>query len=271
VALPLGEQVIVAKHFHIKPLLPLVTDAGRFFVLALSQKDVRLLECTRQTVDEVSLNGALTAAQDEVSKRGVDAYTRKEGLLEYCQSVDNSLEQWLRDERAPLVLAGADFLLPIYRQAASYQHVLPEGIEGNPEGLSNQELQVRARELVQPHFAATRLRTAALYRQLVGTGRTANDVAEIVAAACQGHIQHLFVSLKTQCWGTFDLEGLQTLVHEQQQEQDEELTNLAAVFVLRHGGTVHAVEPADMPEAAPLAAIYWLPLGERSGKRTITT
>src|SRR5207248_3136892 len=46
------EQVIVGDRFHVKPLLPLLND-GRFFILALSQKHVRLLLATRQTVDEL--------------------------------------------------------------------------------------------------------------------------------------------------------------------------------------------------------------------------
>ncbi|MFO7537977.1 MAG: hypothetical protein R6X32_07945, partial [Chloroflexota bacterium] len=43
--LPLSfeEMVIVGQRFHIKPLLPLFAGNGRFFLLALSQNQVRLL------------------------------------------------------------------------------------------------------------------------------------------------------------------------------------------------------------------------------------
>src|SRR5687767_1179186 len=47
--LPLQEKVVVGDRFHVKPLLPLLTAEGRFFVLALSMKHVRLLECTQFT------------------------------------------------------------------------------------------------------------------------------------------------------------------------------------------------------------------------------
>ncbi|MEZ4715870.1 MAG: hypothetical protein R2851_07260 [Caldilineaceae bacterium] len=36
----------VADHFYVKPLLPLLTDDGRFYILALSQNDVRLYQAT---------------------------------------------------------------------------------------------------------------------------------------------------------------------------------------------------------------------------------
>ena len=47
VPLPLDELVVVARRFHSKPLLPLLSGDGHFFVLALSQKEVRLLRGTR--------------------------------------------------------------------------------------------------------------------------------------------------------------------------------------------------------------------------------
>jgi Bacterial archaeo-eukaryotic release factor family 7 len=54
---PLDELVVVTHRFHIKPLLPLLSGDGHFFVLALSQKEVRLLQGTRYGVREVELQG----------------------------------------------------------------------------------------------------------------------------------------------------------------------------------------------------------------------
>jgi hypothetical protein len=57
---PVGfeELVVVAPSFHIKPLLPLLTGDGLFYVLALSQNEVRLLAGTRDHMGEVELPGA---------------------------------------------------------------------------------------------------------------------------------------------------------------------------------------------------------------------
>lgn len=51
------ELVAVSNRFHTKPLLPLLTGDGRFYVLALSQNDVRLFLCTKYSVSEVNLEG----------------------------------------------------------------------------------------------------------------------------------------------------------------------------------------------------------------------
>ena len=47
--------MVVTDNFHIKPLLPLFTGDGHFYILALSQNEVRLLSGTRYSVSEVEI------------------------------------------------------------------------------------------------------------------------------------------------------------------------------------------------------------------------
>ena len=49
--------LVVGGRLHLKPLLRTLRPDGRFFVLALSQSRVRLLEGTRHEVREVDLAG----------------------------------------------------------------------------------------------------------------------------------------------------------------------------------------------------------------------
>ncbi len=110
----------------------------------------------------------------------------------------------------------------------------------------------------------SREQTADLYRQLRGTGRTADDVREVVPAAHGGHIEYVFTDRRQDQWGRFDPVTGHVDVHEREEPQDEELLNLAVVFALARGGTAYVVDAAEMPGAAPLAAIYRLPIGDRS-------
>jgi hypothetical protein len=47
------EQVVVTELFHLTPLLPMLNQEGRFFILTLSQGNVRLLQGTPYSVGEV--------------------------------------------------------------------------------------------------------------------------------------------------------------------------------------------------------------------------
>jgi hypothetical protein len=57
VPLNLPELAVVDDYFHVTPLVPLLAGDGHFFVLALSQNQIRLLEGTRDRVEEVDLPG----------------------------------------------------------------------------------------------------------------------------------------------------------------------------------------------------------------------
>ena len=156
--IPVPEQVIVAERFHIRPMLPWLTGDGRFYILALSQKNVRLLQGTHFTMQEMNLEGvprnfqeALRYDDVQVARtvhshpasggragtqeaiahgHGAGIDSAKEGLLEFCQRVDRGLQRRLKNEQAPLVLAGVDYLLAIYRQANTYRRLATEQVEG---------------------------------------------------------------------------------------------------------------------------------------------
>jgi hypothetical protein len=294
--LRLAERVVSADHFHIKPLLPLLTEDGRFYILALSKKNVRLWTGTQHHVQEVELHDVPTnVAQalqygDEIRSRtfhthtaaggrsdrreairhgkGPGADSAKDGLLEFFQKINRGLHRYLQNESAPLVLAVADYLLPIYQQANSYPHLLDQGI-GPPDRLSAKELHDQGWAVVQPLLRAKQDKTAALYRQLAGTGRTAKDIAEIIPAASQGRVQFLFVARNLEIWGRLDPQNQEVVVHPQREPGDEDLLNLAALYTLAHKGTVYVVAAEEVPDQSPLAALFWLPGGQRSSQRAL--
>jgi hypothetical protein len=293
--LPLSfqDRVVVANRFSITPLLPLLSGNGRFFVLALSQKAVRLLQGTRHSVNEVDLKGVprnlAEALLTHDAKQpfsfhgrragegagswsgifhghGVGIDDTKEELLHYFQKIDRGLHPLLKEKKAPLVLAAVDYLQPIYRQANTYSQLLETGVEGNPDRLGSRELHDRAWPLVQPFFEAELQCAAAQYRQLAGTGYASGDLEAVLAAAYEGRVETLFVSLGHPVWGVFDPTPGRVEWHEQALFGNVDLLDLAAAHTLRHGRTVYAVEPERVPSNTDVAAIFCLPL-PKHGKR----
>ena len=63
------EGVFVGPDFHIKPLLPLLAENLRFYILALSRGDVRLFAATPFDCTEVKLEVLPPAAQAELNSR----------------------------------------------------------------------------------------------------------------------------------------------------------------------------------------------------------
>jgi hypothetical protein len=280
--LQLPELVVVGDRFHMKPLLDLLTNDHRFFVLALSQDDVRLLEASRHDVQLVDLGDVPTTfaevlKYDDVEREqnlhvstrgglgaravfhghGGNAEDDKVLIERWLRSVDDAVMQVLAGQDAPLVLAGVGYERALYRSGTRYKRVLNDGIDGNPEMLSPEELHKRAWELVEPVVAEARAAAAGRFQEAAGKGTlAASRVQDIVPAALQGRVETLFVPVGVQIWGTVDPQTFEAELHHRREPGDEDLLDRAAVATLFSSGTVYSVPQEEIPPPGPAAAVF---------------
>ncbi len=280
------ELVVVSDQFHVKPLIPLLNEDGRFYILALSQNQLRLFQGTHYSINEVRLKGtphslAEALQYDDPQKQlqlhtrapkgkrgqaamfhghGVGTDDRKDRILRYFQLIDASLHKFLRNQRAPLLLAGVKYLLPIYREVNSYPHLMKECIGGNVEELSKAEIHKRAWKKVRPRFQRAQKEAAAQYLELAGSGRTSDDINQIVEAACQGCITAVFLASSVQMWGRVNPDTQMVYWHEKAKPGDRDLLDFIALQALLTDGKVFVVHPDQVPGGEPLAAILRYPL-----------
>jgi hypothetical protein len=170
--------------------------------------------------------------------------------------VDAGLRGVLRQEQAPLVLAGVDYLFPVYREVSTYPGLLEEGIPGNPDAASPEELHRQAWRLVHPRFLVEQEEAADRFRELSGSGKTARDPRFIVPAAFRGRVETLFVALGEQRWGTFDRKDGTVRVRRRRRALDTDLLDFAAVHTFLNSGTVFAVPPGKVPGGSTAAAVF---------------
>lgn len=276
------ELALVEDRFHLKPLLPMLSGDGRFYVLALSQKRARLLEATRHSVREIDLGDLPTSLDEavgyEVEETHIQYHTgtktaragdspvyhgqgggeddAKVEIRKFFGLLDRGVSALIGDKSAPLVLAGVEFLFPIYRQASSYPELVEGGISGNPDELTAEELHERAWPVVEPVFTRSQESAADRYGELAGTGHASSQLEEVVTAAADGRVETLFVALGTRRWGSFDPEGRRVELADHDGPGHEDLVDFAAIQTLLKGGRVFAVPPEQVPEQAPVAAVY---------------
>jgi hypothetical protein len=271
--------VIVTDRFHIRPLLPLLSGDGRYYILALSQNKVRLLQGTHYSVNEVPLadvpKNLAETLKDDDSWKGLQMHSgisggkgklsaithgsevdSKENIQRYFRRIDKGLHELVRDERVPLVLAGVDYLHPIYKEVNTYPHLIEDGIGGNPERLSAKELHAQAWTVVRPYFQKVQQEAVDQYKQFISSGRTSNRVRKIIPAAYHGQIELLFVVPDFQQWGTFDPGTDELHLHKKEKTGDEDLLESAAIQTLLNGGTVYVVDPEKMSDTESLTAVF---------------
>jgi hypothetical protein len=187
---------------------------------------------------------------------GVGIDDAKDNILRYFHQIDHGLHDLLKEERAPVVLAGVEHLLPIYKEANTFLNLMEKGITGNPEGVKPEDLHNQAWEIVAPFFLKMQEEGAEKYKQFAESERASKDLKEIVRAAYDGRIDLLFVAVGIQKWGTFDPDRLTIHLHQEAEPGDEDLLDFAAIHTFLNGGTVFAVEPEKVPDQAPLAALF---------------
>jgi hypothetical protein len=279
--LKVPELVVVGERFHLKPLLEFV-GTSKFYLLALSQDEVRLFLASQFNVSEVELEG-VPRSLDEALKyddpqrqlqfhtgtskpsgeraamfhgHGVGTDDNKPNLLRFCQHLDRGLHDFLKNEQAPLVVAGVDYLLPIFAEASSYKYLLPDGVPGNPQHVNPEELQRRAWKVVEPYLQQIRRDAAAKYRELGGTAKVSHELADIVPAAHQGRVELLFVAEGRQEWGVYDPERQEMQRLPEGRPGAADLLDMAATQTLLKGGAVYSVEPDAVPDGPPAAAVF---------------
>lgn len=276
------ELVVTTNRFHLKPLLQMFADAGSFYILALSQNALRLFQGTQYSINELfplgipdSLDDALnehdpqrqlqfhTGGSADSANQGAifhghggGADESKDRILRYCRDIDTGLHPLFKDEQSPLVLASVDYLLPIYKEANTYSHLMNEVISGNPESLSAGELHEQAWKIVQPHFQKAQDAALAKYNQLAGTGQTSTMVSEVIKAATSGRVASLFVAVGLQRWAAIAAADGSIESHDSVRPGDSDLLDQAATQTLMNGGEVFAVKPEMVPGETPLAAVF---------------
>ncbi len=278
--------VVVTDHFHLKPLFRLLSHDGQFYILALSQKGVRLFQGSHYSVSEVNVEDVPESVYelldyDELERhlqfhsrtrtpgaasgdrpaafhgQSVAKEDEKQDIKKYFQRIDNALEPFLEDGKRPLVLAGVDYLLPIYRDVSSYPYLADEEIVGSPKTWDADALHARAWEIVAPSFADKEAETRRRYKELQANApsRTSQELEEIVSAAYFERVAALFVDKDAHCWGTFDPESNEVVEHEAQQAGDEDLLDLAAIHTFLNSGQLFSVSSTSMPDETTVAAI----------------
>jgi hypothetical protein len=282
--LPLAfdDAVFIGSRFHIKPVLSWFTGEGKFHVLALSQKHARLFEGNAHRLHFVAelsnMEQALAAHdRDEVLNlhtrvgaggtgmqavfhgQGVGIDDHKEDLVRYFRQVDREVNEHV-GAQSPLLLATVSYLAPIYRKASKHPHLLDTSIHGNADHLNEGEIHARALSIVAPHLQERKDKALAEFRRLARSARASTDLAALLPAAQRGELQCLLLPPGRAVWGRYDESTGSVTEHPQPAADDEELTNLAATFMLRRGRNVYNVPDDTVFDGVAAAGIFFAPV-----------
>lgn len=265
------DTVQVSDRFHLKPLLRAIAFPQSAFVLALSENAVRLIEIfadlppTRVRVPELPKD-----ASDAVGRASVNNLTQNtriansEGqtvlLRQYARKVDAALRGVLSGRDTPLILAATDPLASIFRNLHSYAALLSDGLSGSPDRLTDAELAMASRPVLDGYYRAQVKAARQLFDIRSSERRATTDMGEAARAATNGAVEFLMIDVGAGITGTVgETDGSLTLSEVTGYGTYDVVDEISGRAILA-GAKFLGVRGADIPGGAPLAVTLRYPI-----------
>ena len=274
------ESFYVGKYYYILPLISFLNTNTDFYILYLSQKEISLYSCESFNLKKINLKELSDVISEELNNRdfqkqlqfytGSGAGGRKDSmfygtgakdlkineyLLNFFNKIDKSIRKNLIDKR-PLILAGADYIFPIYRQANSYPWIMEDVIHGNPRDMKKNGLMENSATIIKNHLKNEIDEEYIKLLEFKNTDkkRYSEDPGVIIKASQYGKIDQLFLLSGKKVWGKYNESDKDVEILNSPIPEADELLNIAAINTLSNGGSVYILNPENNKYDIPVAA-----------------
>jgi hypothetical protein len=269
------EEFHINSRFHLAPLVSLFKERPHFYLLAISKNSSTFYRGDNLGMERMEIEGLPQGVNDvihfeEKNERqllrggpregsthghGSGLSDEKEYISQYLKEVDQTLmTELLANENAPLVVAGVEYIVGIYRQVSRYKHIVDSAITGNHEHTEMAQLFQKALELANPHLEEANKKALKNYYNQLNTALTSSMPEKVIPATYYKQVYDLFVEKDAHIWGTFDEVENKLIINQQKQLNDVCLVNRAMVNTISSGGDVYVLEADRMPNGAQIAA-----------------
>jgi hypothetical protein len=274
------EHTLINTSFYLSPLVPYLLSKEYFYLLVISKKQAKFFRADNFGIQFIPISEMPNGVDDVVhfeekenqklfrtgssgAGEGANYHgtgsgmpDEKEHITMYMDEVDETLwKEVLNNENAPLLLAGVEYLIPLFKKVTKYRHVWEKSLTGSLEHEDEQELYKKAREVMEPHFRERLNKAKETYGNQSATALTSSIAEDVIPSAYYSRISQLFVQKGEHLWGKFDEQTNELVVHESQENDDDSLLDKAVLKTIMNGGEVFLVDKEDMPVTSKVAAI----------------
>ncbi len=285
--IPFDEHLSILRDYLIRPLVPVLHRMSHGFVLSLSEHKVALYEIGDESIQQVEVVGLPLNIETTLNltsvDRGQQAHSgdsarggkisqvyhgqggmpdsHREDLRHFFRAVDEAIVSKLGDSKAPMILACVDSSVSTYVEVNSYKGLHKDHLSGNVDYLSPQELHAKALPILQAEHVGKRRVLLQKILDHLHTSTASANAGEIIRAAFQGRIHTLFFDERARVEGQFDPILQSAVVYPHDSATDLAVLNTDLIEAtlkqtLLHKGDVYSVSQSEMPEQAPMAALF---------------
>jgi hypothetical protein len=274
------QDISIGRSFNILPLLPFIVRDEYFYLLDISKKGARFYRADAFGMEFIPVDDLPNAVDDVVhfenkedeklfrtgGKGGTGGANfhgigsgkpdEKQHVAIYLEEVDDTLwKSHLHNATVPLLLAGVEYLIPIYKSVTDYNNIWPEAITGNHQYEDPMELYKEAIKVMRPYFEKRAKAALEEYGNKSATPLSSFSMEQIIPAAQFSRVSNLFVKKGTKMYGLFNEASGECILTAPEQEGAENLVQRAIVNTYLNGGQVFLLEANEMPGAVDIAAV----------------
>ncbi len=272
------EMVLVGDRFHTKPLIGALESTGRYHILALNLQSMRLFEGDGQSIREIDLDpGAPKTIEDALGDQLTEPYqtyssnargmsstyhgagARRDEIDVDAERFFRIVDRWITEHYSrpsgfPLILAALIEHHALFRSVSKNPLLEAEGIEVDPFALSLEEMNERARGILEHHRLKLEDEAVERFGTAYGQGNASGDATEISRAAAAGRVATLLVESDRRIGGKLD-EDTGAVEYSHQTDAPDLLDQLVEM-VVRQGGEILVLPAKRMPVASGVAGIF---------------
>jgi hypothetical protein len=255
----------VADRFYLTPLVRAMTSPQDIYVLALAEKNVRLVRAfinlppatihvpdLPKNAEEVAYRASIRERNQKGHLQGSEA--TKFFQYKFARRVDRALGAALAGRSAPLLLAAEEPLASIYRLINTYPGLVDETIAGNPNLMTDARLEDAALPILDRLYER-QLKAVIARFDALKPRRATTDVSYVAHAVTAGAVDELLVDLDTVIPGfVSEIDGSVTYASSDSAEVYSVVDEIAR-RALYTGARVLGARRDNLPDRAPLVAI----------------
>lgn len=276
------DMVVVGPTFHTRPLIEFLQAPERFWVLSVTQNEVRMWEGSISEMAPVNLAAVPGSLQEALGTEvvvdrlnlrsprgrgsapvfhghGAGKDDTKQELEKFFRAVDAGVRDLLADEIGPIILAAVDYYHPIYHSISKLENLTDQGIVGSVSGWDEARIHAAAWPIAQRSVEDKLDVALDLWEKSYGRGKTESELAAIARLAVAGRIRLLLTEKGRTVWGRFDrTSGDSEIIREGGTDPDGDAVDLLdelAEVTIQYGGRALVLPAEKMPTAKGIAAV----------------
>lgn len=143
-----------------------------FYVLAISRNQVKLYECSRHAVKEVTTSNIPSNFEEVVGEKYIEkqqqqhygagagdivyhgqvgsTHFKKDNMEKFLRKINEGVCQYLKNKNAPLILATVKRIHGMYLDINSYPGLVDSFIQGSPNRMSVEKLRSKGWQILYP-------------------------------------------------------------------------------------------------------------------------